>query len=378
MSASGISTLVLLAATLACEHSAPFGAVDNGSRRPHGSGIPVQLTFSLGQEHAPAWIPDGSGFFYSEQRLDRADDDRCLAELPPLGGRIVREICHHTMGGEDSTDVFDSPAVAVDGRIAFATASSAAGLLTLAPAHQALVVAPLARSDSPQLVLGIPYVSPSGRTHTGVSHLSWLVDGSLLFVGEQITYPLPDTVRTGVELMRLTPVADQWTLASLPGFDGVSSAFAVGGDTIYYTLNADTRVFRRVLSSGADTVVRDFGSVFDGGIARDVIVRGSRLIAVVSGMVYYAVDSTLGPSQRDNGGDLHVIDLASGADVVLGMSDLNHPIWFRHPALSPDGRLLVAEGRVYELIKHTDEAGNLLFTDTIIDATPNLYEYQLP
>jgi hypothetical protein len=370
--------LVLLAAAFACEHSAPFGAVDNGSRLPHGSGIPVQLTFSLGQEHSPAWMPDGNGFFYSEERLDRADDDWCLAELPPLGGRILRRICHHTTGGEDSTDVFESPAVSVDGRIAFVAASSAARLQTLAPAHQALVVASLARPDSPQVLLGIPYTSPSGRVHTGVSRLRWFSDGSLFFVGEQVTYPLPDTVRTGIELMRLTPGAQQWTLASVSGFDGVSSASAVGSDTVYYTLNGDTRVFRRVLSSGADTVVRDFGTIFNGGIARDVIVQGSRLIAVVSGMVYYAVDSTLGPSQRDNGGDLYVIDLAGGTAVMLGVSDLNHPIWFRHPALSPDGRLLVAEGRVYELIKHTDMAGNLLYTDTIIDATPNLYEYRLP
>jgi hypothetical protein len=33
---------------------------------------------------------------------------------------------------------------------------------------------------------------------------------------------------------------------------------------------------------------------------------------------------------------------------------------------------------VYELILHVDEAGNLLYTDTIIDPTPNLYEYLFP
>ena len=372
------SGLVVLATLLSCEHSAPFGAADSGSRLPRGSGIPVQLTYNPGQEHSPAWLPDGSGFLYSEQRLDRADRDRCLAELPPLGGSIRRRICRHTIGGEDSTDVFDSPAVAVDGRIAFVAASSAAQLLTVAPTDQALLIALLARPDSPQVLLPIPYTSPSGRTHTGVSHLEWLADGSLQFVGERVTYPRPDTVRTGLELMRLTSIAGRWTLASLAGFDGVSSAAAVGVDTIYYTLVGDSRVFRRVVSSGADTVTWDFGSAAGGGIARDVIVRGSRLIAVVSGMIYYAIDSTLGPSQRDNGGDLHVVDLSTGSEAALGFSDLNHPIWFRRPALSPDGRLLVTEGRVYELILHVDEAGNLLYTDTIIDPTPNLYEYLFP
>jgi hypothetical protein len=373
------SGFVLLAAVLACDHSAPFGAANTGStNHPLGSGTPVQLTYSPGQEHSPAWVPDGSGFFFSDQRLDRADRDRCLAELPPLGGGIVRQLCHHTLGGVDSTDVFDSPAVTADGRIAFVAASSAARLLSLAPAHQALVLASLARPESIQVLLPIPFLSPSGRSLTGVSHLQWLPDGSLQFVGEQITYPVPDTARTGVELLRLTQVAGQWTLASLAGFDGVSSAVALGLDTVYYTLAGDTRVLRRVLSSGADSVIRDFGAEPNGGIARDLAVRGSQLYVVVSGMVYYAVDSTLGPSQRDNGGDIHLVDLATGAEETLRVLDLNHPMWFRRPALSPDGHLLVAEGRVYELIKHTDEAGNLLFTDTIIDATPNLYEYQFP
>jgi len=373
------SGLIVFATLLSCEHSAPFGAANTGStNHPLGSGTPVQLTYNPGHEHSPAWLPDGSGFFYSEQRLDRADMDRCLAELPPLGGSILRRICRHTFGAEDSTDVFDSPAVAADGQIAFVAASSAARLLSLAPTHQALVLAPLAHPDSAQVLLPIPYTSPTGRTHTGASHLEWLADGSLQFVGERVTYPVPDTARTGVELMRLTLVAGQWTLASLAGFDGVSSAAAVGVDTIYYTLVGDSRVLRRILSSGADTVIWDFGSAVGGGIARDLIVRGSRLMAVVSGMIYYAIDSTLGPSQRDNGGDLHVVDLSTGSEVALGFSDPNRPIWFRRPALSPDGRLLVTEGRVYELIVHTDEAGNILFTDTIIDPTPNLYEYQLP
>jgi WD40 repeat protein len=372
------SGVVVLAAVLACDHSAPFGAPDTGANRPLGAGTPVQLTYSPGQEHTPGWVPDGSGFFFSEQRLDRPDRDRCLSELPPLGGRIERQLCHHTLGGEDSTDVFDSPAVGADGRIAFVAASSSARLLTLAPTYQVLLLAPLAHPDSTQVLLPIPYPSPSGRTHTGVSNLEWLPDGRLQFVGERVTYPLPDTVHTGVELMRLTTVAGQWTLSSLAGFDGVSSAAAAGDDTVYYSLVGDTRVFRRILSSGADTVLWDFGSEVGGGIARDLLVRGNRLIAVVGGMVYYTADSVLGASQRDNGGDIHVVDLTTGAEETLRVLDLNHPIWFRRPSLSPDGHLLVVEGRVYQLIKHTDEAGNLLFTDTIIDATPNLYEYRLP
>lgn len=369
---------LLLVAVYGCDHSPPFEAVDYGSRTPHGPGIPFQLTFSPGQEHSPAWLPDGSGFLYSEQRLDQPDRDWCLAQLPPGGGRIVRRICHHTIGGDDTTDVFDFPAVSAGGQLAFVAASSPALLQSPAPTYEALVLAPLSDPDSAQVLLVLPYLSPSGRIHTGVSHLQWLSDGSLLFVGERVSYPMPDTVRTGVELMRLTPAGAQWMLSAIAATDGVSSASAEGADTVYYTLIGDTRVYRRILSTGADSVIRDFGAGTGGGITRDVIVRGTRLIAIVSGMVYYTPDSTLGASQRDNGGNIHVVDLTSGAEAVLGYSDQNHPIWFRRPALSPDGRLLVAEGRVYELIRHTDEAGNLLYTDTIIAPTPNVYEYGLP
>ena len=44
--------------------------------------------------------------------------------------------------------------------------------------------------------------------------------------------------------------------------------------------------------------------------------------------------------QRDSGGIVHVVDLASGDDVVL-QNDL---LLFRHPVLSPTGDRVVAEG----------------------------------
>ena len=51
-------------------------------------------------------------------------------------------------------------------------------------------------------------------------------------------------------------------------------------------------------------------------------------------------DPTFGEAQRDSGGVIHVVDLASGDDVAL-QDDL---LLFRHPVLSPTGDRVVAEG----------------------------------
>jgi hypothetical protein len=65
-------------------------------------------------------------------------------------------------------------------------------------------------------------------------------------------------------------------------------------------------------------------------------------------------------------------------DVDMGFTGVDHPTRFRRPAVSPDGRLLVAEGRHRTLIRHADAAGNLPYTDTIIDPAAKLFEYTLP
>lgn len=359
-----------------------MGPPNDGSGPLPETGTPAQLTFNLGQNRTPTWLPDGNGLLYSMERLDRPDHDRCLAALPPLGGQITQLICHQTLGGEDSLDAFESPAVAADGRLVFVYATSPAVPPHRAPTGQALVLTTLAHPDSLGVLQPIPYTSPSGQTHDGVARVTWMADGALVYVGEHVDYATAcdmlgcvlDTLHTGVELMRLTLSPGPPALTAIPGTDGASSVAAVGSDTVYYTRNGDSRVFRRVLSTGAEDVVYDFA----GPPARDVAVIGAKLVAVVGGMDYYTIDSTLGPRVRDNGGELHVVDMVRDTDVVMGFSDLDHPIWFRRPALSPDGHLLVAEGRHYTLIRHTDEAGNLLWTDTIINPAAQLYQYQLP
>ncbi|SRR6266567_3222156 len=340
--------VVLLAALLAaCEHGAPFRPARYGPDGPLDPGPVARLTFNAGVDAAATWLPqggaEGGGILYTAERLDRADEDRCFAMMPPGGGGIFRYVCGTTTAN-DSIDVFDEAAVASDGRIAYvrSRAHRFPGR-AVAPDAQALVVAPLEDPNRVRVLLTIAYVAPSGRAHQGVSHIRWLSPTRLVYLGEDVVYPrlcsfcALDTVRTGIEIVTLDLAGAAPVLAVVPTTDSASSV-TVGAtsDTIYFTRNGDSRVYRYAFSTGQTDTVHDFAPT---GIARDVGFANGRLVAVVGGDVTYAVDSLNGPMQVDRGGELHVVTLATGADTVLGDTTFR----FRRPAFGPDGTRLTAE-----------------------------------
>jgi WD40 repeat protein len=314
----------------------------------------VRLTFNSGADLAPVWLPDGSGILYTQERIDRQDLDRCLSLLPAGGGTIVREIRDRIPAADDSVDAFSESAVSAAGRLAYVRASAPLAFgWPKAPATQELVVANWDEPTAVRVVRSIPFPGPSGSALQGISHVRWLGDTSLLVVGEVVNYPavcnrcsLVDTLATGHEIVRLDFGGPSVVLSMLPGSDQASSVATTGADTVYLTRNGDSRVFRSQVSTGALAAVHDFGS---GAIARDVQVAAGRLVAVVGGDVSFAMDSSLGVMvQRDSGGTLVLVDLASGGETPLTNSNDR----YRHPALAPDGRHVVAErllGRTTDL-----------------------------
>ena len=313
---------------------------------PFGNLVPLRLTYNPGDDLGPVWLPDGSGFFYTMERLDRADKDRCLVLMPAGGGSIEREICDRIPAADDSVDAYSAAAIAANGRLAYvrATASFAAGW-PVTPREQQLVLGTLLDPFTTRTLLpSIPYPAPGGRIHQGVAQVRWLDDTSLVYVGHQVSYPavcmncvLRDTLASGLEIVRLDFGSATPVLHVLPGTNQASSVAVAGRDTLFFTINGDTRILRLTLADDSVAVVHDFGS---GKIARDVQVDAGRVVAVVGGNVSFTQDST-GGIQRDSGGTIVVVDPSNGNESPLAQGSL-----FRHPALSPDGRRIVAEAYV--------------------------------
>jgi hypothetical protein len=359
---------LILVSLLGCGHTEPFVAPPTGIDQPFDASPPVRLTLNLGPDRGAAWLPDGSGIVYSAQQLGRQDKDVCLAVIPPAGGSQRRLTCDLTPTGADSADAVESPAPAPDGRIAFVEFGSRIGAIL--PSSSAISLGSFTNPTARTRLRPLPYTIPGGPVHSGASQLRWLSADRLLYLGERLDYHLHcarcvewDTITTGLDLVSLDASQAGSVPQRIPGTENASGlSLGATEDEIYFTLNGDTRVYHRTLSTGAVSVVHDFGAA---GIARDVHVVGNRLAAVVGGRVTFGIDSLFGPTQWDSGGVLHLVDLQSAADLTL-----DGPGLFRRPQISPSGSSIVVE--VYPLI-FTDNP-----PDTTVSRSGDLYLYAQP
>jgi hypothetical protein len=117
--------------------------------------------------------------------------------------------------------------------------------------------------------------------------------------------------------------------------------------------------------------VHDFGAA---GVARDVHVGGGRLTAIVGGRVHVLPDADLGQIQWDSGGFIHVVDLASDADVTLA----DEPHVFRRPVLAPTGDRVVAEGYPLNISRIFDPSTGTTIVDTTVGRSSDLYLFAAP
>lgn len=364
-----LRALLLLLPLLGCGHTEPFGTPPTGTDQPFDALPPVRLTLNLGPDRGAAWLPDGSGILYSAQQLGRRDHDVCLALIPPGGGSQRQLTCDLTPTGADSTDAVESPAPALDGRLAFVAVGSR---IQAIPAGSVTIsVSSLLNPGTHTRLRPLPYTLPDGTLHSGASQLRWLNPDVLLYLGERVDYRHPcdtcsewDTLTTGIDVVSLDLRQPGSTPQRIPGTENASGV-SVGGnaDEVYYTLSGDSRVYRRTLSTGAVAVAHDFGAA---GMARDVHVVGDRMAAVVGGRVTYGIHPSFGPMQWDSGGVLHVVDIDSGSDMALAGPGL-----FRRPQVSPSGSAVVVE--VYPLIITPGDP-----PDTLVSRRGDLYLYGLP
>jgi hypothetical protein len=270
----------------------------------------------------------------------------------------------------DSTNAIEFPAPAPDGRLAFVEASGRIGAIV--PSTSALMVSQSLSPLGATAIRGIPYTAPGQPTHSSVTQLRWLDANRLIYLAgarsvitvDHGTFATTDTVISDLAVATLD-AASQGLPSIIPQTDHASGVSAgAPGSEIYYTVAGDTRVFRRDLATEQVTVVHDFGP---GAIARDVHVVGSRLTAVVGGRVHFVDEPSLGPTQFDSGGVVHVVDLISDADQALDQPGL----LFRRPALGPAGDRIVAEG--YPVLVTVINAPGGTVADTTVGRSSDLY-----
>ena len=365
--------LLPLCAAIGCGHSEPFDARNFDTDQPFDPTPPVQITLNHGHDRRAAWLPDGSAILYSTQLTESRDHDFCLAVLPPTGGRQRALTCNLTPNGVNLTEALESAAPAADGRLAFVAATGAIG--GLVPDRQELALGSVTDPASSTRLLGVPYTIPGRRTHGGVSQVRWLSPNRLVYLGEAVNIITPcelcqmDTVRSGVDAVALNIDGGVATPQAIPGTDNASGISPGSNeDEIYYTLAGDTRVYRQTLSTGAVSVVYDFGAA---GIARDVHVVGDRMTAVVGGRVHFTNDPLLGLTQWDSGGIVHLVNLRDGADMTI--DDPANLGLFRRPQISPSGSQIVVERLPLVLTEIRDQEGALIAVDTTVVRTADLY-----
>jgi hypothetical protein len=361
---------LMLGGVLACGHTEPFTPPDTDNDQPFNPSPPVQLTFNQGPDRHPAWLPDGSGLLYSSQQLDTRDNDVCLGLLPPGGGSQRARTCTFSVNGDRITESLEPAAAQEDGRLAYVAATS--GVDAVSPEDQSLVLATVADPITRTSLLSIPYTIPGRQSHLGISQLQWLSPDLLVYLGETVILQRPcelcprDTLRSGLDAVSLR--VDGGAPEAIPGTDNASGvARGSSADEIYFTLNGDTRVYRRVLSTGDVVVAHDFAGA---GITRDVHVSAGRLTAVVGGRVHFVLDPALGAVQYDSGGVVHVLNLSDGSDVAL----VDNEGLYRRPRLSPEGTALVAERYPVNVILSPDGVS----VDTVVTRNGDLYLFGQP
>jgi len=334
-----------LAATLACAcgHGEPWAFTAASQSGPLAAGAVTRLTYNAGDDLTPSWFPDGNSFIYATARLDRPDHDRCLAVMPAVGGTVSDLVCQRSGPSDDSLDVMQVPTPGPDGRVAFLYSTFDRFPFTSYVTRQLMVGrldSALVRSARKAIY---PLLANGGYPHDGIGGIAWRSPTELVYLATLPHYPQPcktcrpDTA-TPVQLVTADISGDTAIVTAIPNTIYATSFALPSPDTLYYTLLGDGRILRRDLRTGTDSLVRDYGSAT---IVRDVQVVGSRLLAIVGGNVTIELLIGIGWVQHDDGGEVHLLALDSGAETVVD----TWPRLFRRAALSPDGHTMLAESR---------------------------------
>lgn len=318
---------------------------------------------------------------YSFAFAGRPDLDVCLGILSLGGGSRRAEFCAMGLGSEDSNHVYRFPAPLPGDTLSwFRTSGVIPDPINNALTEVGIVKATMATRSQFIAVRNFPTTSSTGQVQSQASSLRALGDGRLAYVGLQtmqrsVCTPMGcsnESYLSGREVTFINPAQQNGQPAAVPGTDYASSVSRGSnpGDIIY-TLAGDSRVYARS-ASGTTTVLHDFGAPL---IARDAYLAANRLVAVVGGSADTVMNAAGDRIQRDRGGVLVVVDLASGAETPF-----TEPSLKRWPVLSPDGRSIVVQAFPFRLdsIFDPNDGSILIAVDTVLTSAGDLYRYDLP
>ncbi|HEX6644173.1 MAG TPA: hypothetical protein VF037_05825 [Gemmatimonadales bacterium] len=358
-------TITLLVLAAACSHGEPFSPPDATLDGPLVPGEPLRLTYSsVGGTSAPAWLPDADSIIYAYGRRGssfRVPQEGCLGVLASGGGTIGREICSRTIFANQMSDVFTFPAVSDAGQLAFMHVGQATQGDAI---REAILAAPFDDPTAYTIVRSFPFQGDA--FYLAIDDLQWLGESTLIFIGlaeEQLPPACPTCDPELIRYSRAVLAADAMgsgTVTVIPGTETATSVTAgESADVIYYTLGGDSRIFRRVLSSGDVTVAHDFGAPT---VVRGVDYAAGLIVAMIDGR-HASRSASLGTVQiSESGGMLVMVVPAVGASVPVTTAA---PMWFRRPALSANGTEIVAEGEVLQLDPIRNSVGTIVGYDTI-------------
>lgn len=356
-----VTSLSLGAGIAACAHELPPEPVEGRLDSLPTGGEPAQLTRNAGADRGAAFTRDGAAFWYSWERVDRADHDFCLGLLPVNGGTRREEICHPVAAANpDSTNWYLWAAPHPDGRRLawFRLSSYRWGSPLSFPFSGEIVIATPATDGTPARIdslQGFPILVAPGHFHQQPEHLLWANDSTLVYlavlVAVEFGQSLPqDTLRSGVELGTLTLTSTGVKMGYVPGTTGASGVAVAPDGSLYFTLNGDNRIFHTTLAGGTPTAAFDAGPGTT--VARDPEVHDTVAYLIVDGDVTDRFLANIGDIQSDGGGQLWRVS-------ATGRGPIDTTMRWRRPVVSPDGTRLIAEG-----------------TDTLTGRT-DLYELRL-
>jgi len=326
-----------------CSHGDLFQPQSEPARSPRGSGAFHRVTYNVGDDLFPSWVPGAPDVAYSFAPGDQIGNDRCAGTIPAEGG-VRRTLACRSGPPSDSIATSNWPVLRQDGRLAYVWESLNPYPSTQRPDSALLYIQNGADASGQRVAHRFPHVIPGVDVYTSATHVGWLNADTLLAVAVADVL-IRDCSGCAFRTVRAGRAVVLVDVSSLPGAlivmsgTGGASAVAPGltGRDFYFTIAGDSRVYHRDIPTDSTSITHDFGAA---GIARDPQVAGRWLVAVVGGTVAYRVDPNAGPVQEDSGGTLHLVDRIALRDSVLPDSGVR----YRHPALAPTGDRLLAEG----------------------------------